>query len=197
MRKFQLANLRKNTNLKLIYLYTFITGWHIAFKTSKQRRFDVGYANKIFVELKEKVTLIFDWVKVKEILCKKITYCWIWFNKLALVQRRVNVVLSWLNSEFKTVWRAKISVNQLITVTVKKCVLVITLWCQVQCVYDDFSREWNYSKIKKRLKCLQVLHKATLQYCTKEYRRDGEEYSGPSQTSNTELFAKLNIDETC
>lgn len=124
-------------------------------------------------------------------------YSWIWLQVLTLSQCWIDVVLNWPKSELKAAEQAKISVNQLITVTVKKCVLVITLWCQVQCVYDDFSREWNYSKIKKRLKCLQVLHKATLQYCTKEYRRDGEEYSGPSQTSNTELFAKLNIDETC
>ena len=78
--------------------------------------------------------MIFDWAKKKRRLTvKNIVYPWMWLQKLTLLQRRVGAVLTWLNSESKTIWQAKSLVNQV--VTVRKYVLV-TIWCQVQ--YDEW-----------------------------------------------------------
>ena len=47
-------------------------------------------------------------------------------------------------------------------------------------------------KCDKRVKCLQTLHQATVQYSAQTYGRDEEAYSESSQISNMELFVKIN-----
>ena len=71
--------------------------------TSKQR-FDVGYATKIIDGLKREIYIDF-WLSKREGNLELIVYRWIWLQKLAFLQRWLSVVLTWPNSESKTMTR--------------------------------------------------------------------------------------------